>query len=101
MGSRQALQTMLEMLLGSDNVYFQPPPTIQLKYPAIVYSLSNMETVKADNDKYLMHKEYMLIYIHKNPDDTITETITKIPMCRFDRRYVSDNMYHDTYTLYY
>lgn len=38
MASRLDLQTFLEELLESKNVYFQPPESVKMKYPAIVYA---------------------------------------------------------------
>lgn len=101
MSSRTNLQDLLENLLQSHNVYFQPPASVQLKYPAIVYSLNPLESVKADDQKYLIHRPYTLTYIHKNPDDPMTDKIYALPKCRFDRRFASDNLYHDVYTIYY
>ena len=37
MARRLELQNLLANLLGTNNVYFQPPPTVQMEYPAIVY----------------------------------------------------------------
>ena len=41
MASRLNLQDKLEEVLGSKQVYFQPPESLKLKYPCIVYSRSN------------------------------------------------------------
>ena len=49
MSRRTELQTLLEEILGSKNVYFQPPDTVSMKYPAIVYSLNRIDK-KAAND---------------------------------------------------
>ena len=35
--TRLELQSVLEQTLGSRNVYFQPPASVKMKYPAIVY----------------------------------------------------------------
>ena len=44
MAPRLDLQKLLVELLGSDNVYFQPPPSVQMNYPAIVYKLDDEKT---------------------------------------------------------
>ena len=49
MTSRLELQAKLEELLGSEQVYYQPPESIKMSYPAIVYSKSRIETKKANN----------------------------------------------------
>ena len=47
MGTRIELQSKLEELLGSRQVYYQPPETVKMEYPAIVYSKSNIRTARA------------------------------------------------------
>ena len=102
MENRLTLQTKLETLLGSRNVYFQPPETVKLAYPAIIYNLSDINVQYADNTAYAAQKRYTVTFIHKNPDmDYFTEMMTVFPWCSFDRRFVNDNLYHDVYTLYF
>ena len=38
MANRLDLQALLEDLLGSRNVYYQPPESVKMNYPAIVYA---------------------------------------------------------------
>ena len=58
MASRLNLQTFLEKILESRNVYFQPPESVKMKYPAIVYALDDIENVHADNGVYSSHRHY-------------------------------------------
>lgn len=101
MKNRLTLQAAFEAMLGSRNVYFQPTENINLKYPAIVYRLRPPSVHHADDKKYIKYKCYEVVYIHKNPDDTITDVINDMKYCEFDRRYISDNLYHDSFVLYY
>lgn len=101
MGTRQDLQNRFEEILGSKYVYFQPPESIKLKYPCIIYSLADIYTRNADDMHYSMQKVYTVSVISRDPDNTIAETILEMPKTRFDRRYVADNLYHDILTLYY
>ena len=101
MGTRQDLLSRFEEILGSKYVYFQPPETIKLKYPCIIYSLADIYTRNADDRHYSMQKVYNISVISRDPDNTIAESILEIPRARFDRRYVADNLYHDILTLYY
>lgn len=101
MASRLNLQNELERILGSRNVYFQPPESLMINYDAIVYSLDGVETLKANNKNYKLNKAYKLTHIHEDPDSEIHETLLSLPYCKFDRRFVSDNLYHDVYTLYH
>lgn len=101
MASRLKLQSELEQLLGSRNVYFQPPASVQMKYPAIRYSLYNIENYHADNMPYKQAKAYQLTLIDLNPDSEFVDKISQLPYCRFDRSYAADNLNHYTFTLYY
>lgn len=101
MASRLDLQTLFEELLGSRNVYYQPPTNVCMKYPAIVYSRYDIETFHADNKPYAQYIAYQVTVIDKNPDSEIVPKIAALPMCSFDRHYVPDNLNHDVFTLYF
>lgn len=101
MQNRIRLHELLEDTLESSNVYFQPPSSIRMKYPAIVYSLSDMDLRFANNRIYNQKKEYMITLIDKNPDSEYADRILSIPFCSFDRHYVADNLHHYVYTIYY
>lgn len=99
--ARLDLQEFLETLKGDRNVYFQPPASVKMNYPAIVYKLSNINNTHANNSPYIQDTAYQLIYITKNPDDVMVKTLSKLPMCDFDRHYTADNLNHYSYILYY
>lgn len=101
MGRRIELQALLETLLGSQNVYFQPPPSVMMKYPAIVYNLDAIDTEFADNSPYNRTKRYQVTVMDRNPDSAIPDKIGALPMCLFSRHFVVDNLNHDVFTLYF
>lgn len=101
MASRLELQSLLEGLLGSRNVYYQPPESIKMQYPAIVYSKANIRTRHADDRKYLRNLSYEIIVIDRDADNPVIDKILELPMSSFDRTYKSDNLYHDVLTLYF
>ena len=101
MNSRLGLQTMLEKLLGSRNVYFQPPESIKVKFPEIIYSLSDIRNMHASNTIHKKDMVYMLTYIDEDPDSENVEKISNLPYCEFDRFYTSDNLNHYIFTIYY
>lgn len=98
---RVELQQLLEDTLGSRHVYFNPPATIKMTYPAIVYERSDIENLAADNLPYLRHYRYMLTVIDKNPDSEHVENVSLLPACSYDRHYVADNLHHDVFTIYF
>lgn len=101
MSSRRDLQTILEGILGSRNVYFQPPASVRMQYPAINYSRKDIEKRSADDCAYRKLPSYEVILIDKNPDSQFIEKILDLPYCSFDRHYESDNLNHDVFTLYF
>ena len=101
MASRLQLQTALEAILGSRNVYFQPPSSVKMKYPAIVYELGDIRPTYADDGVYLFKRQYRLTLIDANPDSQVIEAVLGMPFCRFDRGFKSDNLNHTVFTLYY
>lgn len=102
MDRRIELHEKLCDILGSRYVYFQPPESVKLHYPCIIYSLSNMNLVRADNKLYLHKNRYMVMVVDEDPDSTIHEDILEgFQYCSFDRAYTADNLNHRVLTLYY
>ncbi len=97
--ARTDLQTLLETLLGSANVYFQPPPNFTMSYPCIVFERSNIRTKHADNFPYLHRKQYTLTVIDANPDSAIPDKVSKLQACIFDRHFVTDNLNQDVFNI--
>lgn len=98
--TRIELQEALEDFLGSRNVYYQPPESIKLKYPCILYDKSRVQQVYADNVTYLKHKNYELTLIYRDADSTLPDDILDyFQGISFDRSYKADNLYHETYTI--
>lgn len=100
MPSRIDLQQKFEEILGSRNVYFQPPTSVQMKYPAIVYSRKKIDPRHANDGVYVYMPCYEVILIDKNPDSKYLEEILLLPYCQFDRHYEADNLNHDVFTIY-
>lgn len=101
MGARRELHEILCGILGSRNVYFQPPESLKMHYPAIVYNRSNIANRFADNGVYSSLKQYELTVIDTNPDSKIPDFVNLLPTARFNRHYTSDNLNHDVFTIYY
>ncbi len=98
---RQKLQMKFEELLGTRNVYFQPPSSKQMSYTAIRFSPKVPDVRHANNSIYNKMDCYEVIVIAKSPEDPVNEKIMELPYCSFDRHYNADNLSHDVYTLYY
>jgi hypothetical protein len=101
MAPRLELQTLLEGVLGNNHVYFQPPSSVQMVYPCIVYERDDIRTEYAGNKPYSNRSRYMVTVIDRNPDSLIPGKIAVLPLCTFDRHYVADNLNHDVFNLYF
>lgn len=100
--------TLHQLLLGIldpsrriKNVYFQPPPSVSLKYPAIIYRRSKIQNDHADDIIYKSKVRYEVTVVDSDPESPIIERMFTLRYCEHDRHYASDNLNHDVFTLYY
>lgn len=98
---RLELHEILCDILGSRNVYFQPPENLKLHFPCIIYEHENNEVRHADNRKYTKQRRYQVTIIDKDPDTEIPERLDDLQFASFNRRFVADNMNNIVYTVYY
>lgn len=102
MASRLNLQNELEEILGSRNVYFQPPESVKMQYDAIRYELSSPGVIRADNRVYRATNCYDGVVITRNPDSTIPDSLLHhFEMCSLGKPYTASNLYHFPFTIYY
>lgn len=98
---RLELHILLKTLLGTDNVYYQPPPSVQMGFPCIVYKRSSVNTDFADNFPYSTKKRYQITVIDKDPDSEIPDKVSALPMCSFDRFFTADGLNHDVFNIFF
>lgn len=100
MDSRLKLDAILSDIIGPDHLYFQPPETVKIKYPCIIYERNKARTEFANNRPYTYRKAYTIKVIDRNPDSPYPDKIAMLPMCLFDRHYKADNLNHDVFTIF-
>lgn len=98
---RPELHRKLCEFLGSNHVYFQPPETVKLSYPCIIYNLDNFDVKRANNKLYLGKDRYAVTIISKDPDFPNVRELLEWELCSFNRFFTSDNLNHWTYEIYY
>lgn len=86
---------------GDDHVYFQPPESIKMRYPAIRYELDGLKIDRADDRIYGKKNGYSVTLIDKNPDSGYFDKILEIPHCKFNTFYTADSLNHFNFTIYY
>lgn len=99
MGQRLQLHQLLETF--TENVYFQPPTNIQLKYPCIIYKRDFAETKFADDKPYNHTLRYAVTVIDPDPDSEIPGKVATMAMSLFNRFYTADELNHDVYNVYF
>lgn len=98
---RLEFHQLLVDVLGSRNVYYQPPESIKIKYPAIVYSRDDIQNTFANNNVYAQNTAYNVMVIDPDPDSPIVTQVSKLQTARFLRHFTSDNMNHDSFQIFY
>ena len=99
MKSRLELHTELCNVLGSKNVYFQPPESIRMKYPAIVYDLEGIENLFSGNCVYAQNCSYRVVFISSDPDSDTIAKLSRLPKSKYIKHYASDNLNHDVFRI--
>ena len=99
---RLELDAKLRSFLGSDEVYFQPPETIKMKYPSIVYNLYRVNQRFASDSLYRKLGCYSVTIIDRSPNPKwIDRMLDSFSYCSLERVYVGDNLNHYSFVLYY
>lgn len=85
---------------GDRHTYLDPPPSVRMRYPAIKYSLNNIDSKFANDRAYKFAPSYEVILIDTDADTQYLEPILGIPHCRFNRFYIAEGLYHWVFTIY-
>lgn len=87
---------------GIKKVLFQPPPSVQLEYPAIIYTTKSTYTTNADNKVYTGHRFYQIELIDPDPDTPFIDKLLEMfPMIKHVNNFKTSNLNHDVFDLYY
>ncbi len=95
------LRAILVNILGSDNVYYQPPSKEKIHYPAIIFERDSIGKIDADNRMYLQNNRYTITYVDALQTDRVPYALLALPSCSHDRHFTSDNLHHDVFTIYF
>lgn len=91
----------LKEVLGSNNVYFNPPRSTDIKYPCIIYNLKDIPIKRASNEIYILEHVYNVLLIGIKPYEDIKDKILiSFKYSKFDRPYINEGLYHYAYTIY-
>lgn len=101
LSQRPELSIKLRAILGSDNVYFQPPPNHEMKYPCFRYELQDLDVKYADNGPYSIMDKYQLTFMHHDPDSAVIRKLLLLPHTSFSRHFATSGLNHDVFVIYH
>lgn len=107
MGTRAELSSILNEMIApyvndkKHHVFFQSPASYLMTYPAIIYTFDGFKKLTANNGTYKLYHKYEIKLITSNPDSELIDQLESLTLCELNRSYVSDNLYHYSYTLYF
>lgn len=98
---RLDLHNTLVEILGSTNVYYQPPADISISYPCIVYHFDDDTVLHANDKPYWKYYSFSVTLITKNPVPTeIMDKLSALKYSSFERHYTADNLHHFSYKIH-
>lgn len=98
---RLDFHSILEGLIESQNVYFQPSENREMEYPCIVYERDNASAQPADNFPYRVMQRYQVTYIDHNPDSDVIDKLLTLPLAAFNRHFATSGLNHDVFVIYH
>lgn len=101
--SRLHMQGVLEKVMEdageAPHVYFQPPESMKMVYPCIVYHMPSIDTIYSNNLPYGHIVEFNVKYITRDPTSKVPRKLLSLPQNRFDTYYTAENLHHYAYTI--
>ena len=101
MGQRRDLQDLLVGILESDHVYYQPPESVHLRYPCVIYERETILPIFSGDRPYLLKNRYLVTVIDSDPDSEIPDKIAALPLCAHNRFFIADNLNHNVFRLFF
>ena len=103
---RDYLDDILRSIDGVKKVYYQPPASIHLEYPCILYKLSGYNRMYANGVCYASWPEYEVTLIDHDPESILQKRMLDLGKdadsncyVQFNRFFTSDNLNHWAYRL--
>ena len=100
MSKRYDLQRELEKY--ADNVYFQPPSSIKMTYPCVVYNKISKFREYGNDQAYIKIQGYSVTVMDRDPDSLIADDLEDhFTHCAITQYFTNDNIHHTVLELYY
>lgn len=100
--TRKDFNTELVDFLGTGNVYYNPPESVKISYPCIIYKPSRPSGVNANNKRYFNMKCYEVTMISRDPEWGLPDQMMEhFSFCDLGVPFTTDNLWHWPFTIYY
>lgn len=114
MSNREEFRQKLREVSGYSYFYFDPPESVKMKYPCIIYKRDKLDRMDADNTLYGLNVKYQVTVVDKDPDNgagideqgnpnesVIEKLLYGFQKIKHERHYVVDNLHHDVFSIYF
>lgn len=98
--SRIKLDDDLRALFGPKvNIYFQPPESMKMKYPAFRYRYIGTNRKFANGKPFISNDLYEGMLIVSGSESVYSKKLLEMPYVHLDRVYTANNLTHYSYTI--
>ena len=94
------LRQILIGVLGSPNVYLQPPASLKMLYPCITFSPGAWKTSYAHNKPYILRNVFTVTTIDPDVLSPLPERVAALSTAKFVTRHTTSGLYHVVFELY-
>ena len=99
---RSRLDFQQELRTLAPKAWYLRPPDNRISYPCFVYKSVSPRMVRADNLGYLRSPGDEVLYISETENEAIIDALTeRFPFCSPGAPYISDDLFHYPFTIYY
>lgn len=100
---REQLRDKLKAIMAEvdGQVYYQPPSSLQMEYPCLVYELEDVNIKFADNGPYSLWDRYQVTLIRQHPDSPVIRKLLGMPHSSFSRHFATSGLNHDVFVIYH
>lgn len=100
----EQIRDILYTINDTENVYYDPPTSIQMIFPCFRFAMNNTDQKFADNTSYIRTKRWAVTYITRDVEelDAIIEgMLNKFKYCTHETTFRADNLHHAVFNLYF
>lgn len=97
---RLEFHEVLCSLLGTRNVYYQPPENVKMVYPAIVYELNRFDIYFAEDSIYRSNVSFKVTLITKDPVSRTVSELMRLPYSSMSSFFRSEGLNHFVFNIY-